>query len=341
VATDRILVIRLTALGDVVLTEPVVRVLKSAFPGTAVDLVTEARFARALEGRTTLDTVIGFDRHGAHAGLAGIRRLVRSLPADRYRAIVDLQGKLRTRAFAKNVPAEQRLTLTKRSASGAVLSLLGRDPPIVDRHSVDLYLETLRPLGVAVESADRRPRFVRRPSGRREELLVGLGIGATHATKRWPIERFVALAKELHAEAPRARFVPIAGPAERDLVERLRQDLPGEIVSRHDVASLDVTGLFEVIEQLELMIGVDSGPAHLAAALGIPVIAIFGPTSPRRWGPIGEEHRVVTLDLSCSPCSNIGGERCPIPARAHECMTALSVERVLFAAREILAARRP
>ena len=137
------------------------------------------------------------------------------------------------------------------------------------------------------------------------------------------MDRFVALAARLDAE----ELVLIGGPADRPLLDTLRANV--QRVAEVDTAALDVVGLVEVLDTLDLLVSVDTGPAHLAAALGVPTVVIFGPTSKVRWGPIGEPHRVASLDLDCAPCSNTGGPRCPIPARAHECLEALTVEHVL------------
>src|SRR5262249_52802024 len=101
-----------------------------------------------------------------------------------------------------------------------------------------------------------------------------------------------------------------------------------------------VLGLARAIAALDLFIGVDSGPAHLAAGFGVPVVAIFGPTSTVRWAPRGDRHRVVSLALSCAPCTNFGGELCPLPTRSHECMEGLPAGTVAEAALSVLEALR-
>lgn len=333
---DRVVVIRLTALGDVVLVEPVARALKAAFPGVAVDLITDVRSAPALADRGSFDRVIAYDRRGLHRGFRGMSQLIRSLPAIRYRAVIDLQGKLRTRILARRISAERRLTLQKRGFLEALRSLVGRDPPITDRHSVDLYLAALAPLGIAAGSVDRRPQLAARSQRLQDSLQIGLGIGTTHATKRWPPERFVELGLALIAVHPGATLIPIAGPQDRAVLDFVRAALPKERLDPRDVAALDVAGLTVLIEGLDLLVGVDSGPAHLAAALGVPVVVLFGPTSPDRWGPIGAPHKVVTLGLPCAPCSNTGSALCPLPDHSHRCMRDLSVDRVAAAAQEIL-----
>jgi heptosyltransferase II len=201
-----------------------------------------------------------------------------------------------------------------------------------------VYLGALAPLELGAVF-DPRPRLARpaplieRSGG---ELLIGVSPGATHATKRWPIDRFAALTRSLATKFPHARFVAIGGEGDRALLEHLRAFAHEVAFHPLDVAKLDVTELLRAIASLDLMISVDTGPAHLAAAIGVKTVAIFGPTSTVRWGPRGDEHRVVSLGLDCAPCSNMGGEACPRPDRAHACLEELAVERVEGAVLELL-----
>jgi ADP-heptose:LPS heptosyltransferase len=274
--------------------------------------------------RAGFDRVIPIDRrHPVHID-------------ERYDAVIDLQGKLRTRALARRIAADRRVTLRKRSAGRAVLSLFGYDRPIADRHNTAIYLGALDRLGIGGE-LDRAPRLLRNAGP--EGLAIGFAPGATHATKRWSPERFGELADRLQEELPEATFVPVGGPSDRELLARAI-GCATRARFEPDTTGLDVTGLAERLERLALLVSVDTGPAHIAAALGVPVVVLFGPTSPVRWGPIGVQHRALSLALECSPCSNVGQERCPLPDRSHACMRDLSVDRVLEAALSALG-RRP
>lgn len=317
----RALVIRKSALGDVVLTEPVIRALQSAHPEIAVDLATDRRYLPLME----------------RAGYARVLPLTGTeVLAERYDLVIDLQGKLRTRSLARRIRADRKLTLRKRSAAKAVLSLFGYDPPIADRHSTALYLSVLEQAGIPTGAIDRAPRLLRRVQP--EELLIGLVPGATHETKQWLPARFGELADRLQRELPDAAFVPIGGQGDERLIAqvlataRRARFLP-------DTTALDLTELTDRIERLSLMISVDTGPAHVAAALGVPVVVLFGPTSPVRWGPIGERHRALSLGLECAPCSNTGGPRCPLPGSPHACMRDLPVDLVEGAALAALQGR--
>ena len=346
-APGRVLIVRLTALGDVVLVTHLARALRDSSPGLAVDLLTDARLVPLLEQLGGFDRVFGWDRRGADRGLSGVWAVRRRLLAagGPYRAVLDLQGKLRTRALTRLLPAGVRGTLQKRSLGGVLRALLGHDRPLVDRHTLELYrsvaVAAALPTGaralaagsqVAPEGADGpalTPDAVAPP----ERLLrtVGLGIGTTHQTKRWP--HFAGLVAALGRAHPGVRFVLIGGPADHAELERLRGDVDPSVLDPRDAAALDPVGLLGLLRELDVLVTVDSGAAHIAQSIGVPTLVLFGPTSPARWGPSAPPHRALSLGLPCSPCSNVGGARCPIEARAHACLRQLDPEHV---AREAL-----
>ena len=324
------MLIRLTALGDVVLVEPVARALRQRFEGVEIVLVTEARYAALCREGGAYDRVVGWDRRGEDSGWSGITRVLGRLDG-RYDCVIDLQGKLRTRILAWRLRANARRTLRKRTPLQALAALLGHDPPLADRHAVDVYMGALSGLGVRLQgsSAPRLalPRGPHREAGRR----VGLCAGTTHATKRWPAERFARLADEICQRDPDAEVVLIGGPTDRETLDAIRSEVRQARLQPVNTEGLDVAALAAFIATLDVFIGVDSGPAHLAAASGVPVIALFGPTSSVRWGPRGDRHQVVSLGLDCAPCSNVGGPTCPRADRAHACMQQLPVTAVLEA----------
>ncbi|MCB9378489.1 MAG: lipopolysaccharide heptosyltransferase II [Holophagales bacterium] len=152
--------------------------------------------------------------------------------------------------------------------------------------------------------------------------LVGLFPGAEWgASKRWPMQRFAELARELRRRRPDARAVVLAGPKEVWLAVRVHEE-SGKL---HPVIGpdLDLAGLAGVVAHLDLLVTNDSGPMHLAAALGVPTVALFGPTDPRRTAPAGPGHTVVYRDLWCSPCFR---RRCPLVH--HRCLSGISAAEV-------------
>jgi heptosyltransferase-2 len=164
--------------------------------------------------------------------------------------------------------------------------------------------------------------------------LVGLFAGAEWGpSKRWPWRRFADVANGLRRAVPAVREVIVAGPKEVWTAVRIHEE-SGKI---HPVIGpdLDLRGLAAVVAHLDLLVTNDSGPMHLAAAFGVPCVAIFGPTDPRRTAPAGEGHRVLYTDRWCSPCFR---RHCPL--LHHRCMKEIGVESVTQAAVETLALRR-
>ena len=170
--------------------------------------------------------------------------------------------------------------------------------------------------------------------------LVGLNPGAGRAVKEWPGERFAAAAARL-AERTEAAFVLLAPAAERPRAEAVVRALPPGVRVLDLVGEAPLVDLAAILEHLALLIVGDTGPAHLAAAVGTPVVAIFGPSDPRRYAPRGARARVVHAALWCRPCNRM---RRP-PARCRgvtpDCLAGVGVDAVVEAALDLLAAGEP
>ncbi len=168
--------------------------------------------------------------------------------------------------------------------------------------------------------------------------LVGLNPGAGRTVKEWPPERFAAAAHRL-SRGTRATFVLLGAAAERPQAEAVARALPSGVRFVDLAGKAPLVDLAAILERLALLIVGDTGPAHLAAAVGTPVVAIFGPSDPRRYAPSGAPSAVVRADLWCRPCNRM---RRP-PARCRgvtpDCLAGVSVDAVVAAARRLLAAR--
>jgi heptosyltransferase-2 len=331
----RILFVRLTALGDVLLATPAARALKRRFPEAEIDWLVEQPYLPLVAANPHV-RAIAYEKRGRHAGASGLRRLRTELCERDYDLVVDLQGKPKTWYLRSS--GRRAVAIRKRSLGKALLALLGRDPPLVSAHAVDLFLEALRPLGVEPAGRELELHLTSEmvaeaaslPAGR----LVGIAPGARWETKRWPAERFAQVASRLVERGVQPLL--IGGAAEQSVFAAVRAQLPAGTVSS-DTSALSVGGLAAAIARCALVVTGDSGPAHIASALGVPVVAVFGPTSPRRWGPLSERSRVVRLDLGCSPCSNHGTKRCPLGH--HDCLQRLDSQQVVAEALELLEAQ--
>ncbi|HET8723186.1 MAG TPA: glycosyltransferase family 9 protein [Anaeromyxobacteraceae bacterium] len=324
-----ILVIRYSALGDVVLATSVIDPLRERFPEARIEWVTSPAYAPLLEGLPGIERV-------HRLGSGGIREAMRLATAlrGRFDLAVDLQNKVRSAVVAR-AAGRTVLSLRRRTARQALLSLVGLDPPVRGPHATRIYADLLRPLGIRAPG----PTRVALPPAARDAAAVPLaGVprprvafapGASNATKRWPAGRFAEVADALAAGG--ASVVLAGGPADAEAIATFRSALRSPISA--DLSNLSVEGLAAGLAAVDLLVACDSGPVHLAGAVGTPAVAVFGPTSPERWGP-RPPGRAVRLPVDCSPCTNHGGDRCP--EGHHRCMEELPAEAVVEAARAVL-----
>jgi ADP-heptose:LPS heptosyltransferase len=320
-------VIRLSALGDVLLAAPVFAALSRTHE---VCVVTERPYAPLVARLAGVSEALVLARAD---GVKGAWRLGRELAARRPELVVDLQNKARSAVLARASGARETRTLSRRTWAQALGAAFGRDTVLADTHQVDRYLSMvpgatfsqLGPLSLdaawVAEAASLFDRMGWAPDAR----PYAVAPAATHATKGWPVERF---AEWVRADAPAgAPLLLVAGPADGGAVGRFRAALGDRPLL--DASSASLGTLSALIARAQVLVGNDSGPIHLATMLGVPTVALFGPTSHVRWGPPpghGARHRVARLDLACSPCSNHGGRACP--EGHHRCMNELGVDAV-------------
>jgi heptosyltransferase-2 len=319
----KILVVRLSALGDVLLTTPALSALRRTFPEAELDFCTDARYAPLFAGHPALTSVV------PHRREEGSWALGRALRGRRYDVLIDLQHKVRTALLGRLARPRRRIAFVKRRPRDLLRSLRGA-PLRVDAHAAELYVRALAPLGVGplaagerrlhialAPQAEERAGSLLRSLGLGERPFVALAPGAVHATKRWGADKFAALAALLRSRGL-GEPLAVGGPGD------------GEAVAATGVPSLpldvDLPTLAAVLARARGLISGDSGPVHLAASVATPVVALYGPTDPKRWGPYGVPHEALSLGLPCAPCSDHGGKRCPLGT--HACLRDLEPARV-------------
>jgi heptosyltransferase I len=342
----KILILKPSSLGDVIHALPVLRLLKSHLPQSEIYWWLDAGLAPLLEGDRDLAGVIRFERK-RWSGFARWPEMLASLRAMRAKQFdwaIDLQGLARSGIFAWLSNAKLVVGLDNpregaREGAHAFYDLRPL-PARADTHAVDRYLAVLPLLKVPVHWnftwLPPRPDVAAQidkkwnPGPAPRILLLP---GARWNNKRWPVENFVALVRRLRA-ATDLRFAVLGGNEDRALGQAIASDNPGRC--------LDLTGqtsLWEMIEWLRrsrLIIANDTGPVHVAAALGKPLIALFGPTAPKSTGPYGMLSSALQVtDLPCVPCYK---STCTyqIPLA---CLHGIQVETVYKKALEQLAAK--
>jgi lipopolysaccharide heptosyltransferase II len=340
-APQRILVIRLDRIGDVVLSLPVVQALRTAFPSAHLAMVVPPVARELVATHPALDAVFVYDKAGEQREWWATWRFARTLRRERFDAAVILHPTRRAHWMARLAGIPRRIGYARK---GAWL-LTDRRPHEKrrgQRHEAEYALELLQPLGVT--AALSRPLVVvdEETEAAMGRLLDSLGRdparplvafhpSASCASKRWAPERFAAVADALVEQAG-AQIVLIAGPDDAAHAERMRGAM------RHppiDLSGRLSTGeLAAALSRCRALVSNDSGPVHVAAAVGTPVVAIFGRNEaglgPRRWGPLGAGHAVLQKAVGCDDCL---AHRCRINFL---CLQALSVPEVLAAALRLL-----
>lgn len=310
----KILILKPSSLGDVVHALPVLRLLKQHLPHSAISWWIESRLAPLLEGDPDLAELILFERE-RWARPAAWLDLLRSLRRVRQRQfdwVIDLQGLARSALFGWLASAGRYVGLDNPGEGGREGARACYDvtPPRCPpgTHAVDRYRAVLPLLEVPVHDRfqwlPERPQIAARlrAEWRTDEARwMVLLPGARWETKRWPAEHFAELVARLSSALPDTRFVCLGSRADAPLTARIAQ--------RHPERVLDLAGRTSLPQMIEwvrlsrLVITNDTGPMHVAAALGRPVVALFGPTKPASTGPYGQLDGVLqNTSLDCVPC---------------------------------------
>lgn len=340
--TPKILVIRLGSIGDVVLITPVLRTLRKNLPQARISVLVKGEYAQILSGNPHVDEVISLKANGEHRGFWGLMRLIKGLKRERFDLVVDLHANLRSWLISTLMGAQRVIRYRKRWWQRRALVYL-KWLPVGSRHTVDLYLDALRPLGIEV--ADRLPEiylsrddihfaqnFLREVGVREDDLLIGLSLGASWSPKRWTVEGFSSLG-DLLMGGHGAEAILFGDGADYEFVTEVTSRMVHSPIL--PPKGLSLGQLTALIDRCQVLVTNDSGPMHLAVARGVPVVAIFGPTHPKLgFSPLGPRDVVLTKDLGCSPCSLHGQRKCHRKSR--ECMELITPNEVLSAVERIL-----
>lgn len=327
----KILILKPSSLGDLVQALPVLRMLRRHLPAAKIYWWVDAHLSPLLEGDPDLDGVVLFERHRWASPLHWPEawRSLRQIRAMRYDWVIDLQALARSGILAWLSGARLTIGLEDLREGAAAFYDLCVPRISFHLHAVDWYLSVLAPLGVPVRwDFDWLPVRPAVAAGLRKRWpldranWIALQPGARWLNKRWPVENYTALVSLLARERSGLRFAILGGPAERTLAEQVCAAEPSRCLNL-----AGQTSLAEMVEWIRfccLMVTNDSGPMHVAAALRKPVVAIFGPTEPRRTGPYGQIGQALQQPLPCVPCLK---SRC-LHSPPLECLQSMPVTRV-------------
>ncbi len=344
-APRSILIIKLSAIGDVVHSLPVLEVLRKTYPRARIDWVVEEAASDILKGHPALDQVIVSPRGTlTRAAASGDIRaffleagcFTRKLRFVSYDLVIDLQGLLKSGVLVGMARGRRKVGMND-SREGASLFLSEPGFPVNrDVHAIDRYLSMAEVLGCDISAWDGALPVTGTDRQRAARLLDEAGVAAGRfvavnpvakwKTKLWVPGRFSSLCDRIIEETGRS-VVFTGGNSDKSYVESI---VGGMKRPAADLAGK--TGLRElacIYDRADLLVTTDTGPMHIAAAMKCPVVALFGPTSAVRTGPYGAGHRVVRSAAPCSPCFR---KKCNDPL----CMSGIDVERVFEAASDLL-----
>jgi len=362
VAPRRILVVKLSDIGDVLTATPALHALRESFPAACLEALVPPNSAPVLAESPLVDDVIVFDKFQYDrptdalrpSSLADLLRFARGLRRRRYDCLVILHhlttrwGTLKYAALTLISGAKVRVGLD--NGRGWFLTHRARDGGFGARHEAEYWLDAVGTIGAVTEDTslemaigaedeafanDQIPMTESQTP--RPVVAIHPGSGGYSLARRWPAGGFARVADAL-AERLGTRIVLVGTPA--DGVSQVASLMRSEAVNLEGKTTLGQ--LAAILKRCDLFIGADSGVMHLAAAVGTPLVAIFGPSNHRAWGPWPRDGRQVILraDLPCSPCSYVGynvGQR--EGCQAMTCMKAITAETVLAAAESILQGR--
>ncbi len=330
-----ILVSRLRFMGDVILTTPFLHVLRSKVPEAQITYLAEAPYAALLENHPAVDKILILDRKrfGKQAGL--ILNLIRH----RFDVSIDLLGNPRSALLTFLAGAPLRIGGDFRGRRKLYTHPIHDDK--LPKSPVDFHLQYLEPLGMIPEIIDQvepcivltevekawANRYLKGHGYNMEEKIIALHAGASWPAKRWFPGRFSALANRLVTELG-VQIYFVVGPGNEEIIEEVRQGCTFE--TRH-AEVLPLRKLGAVLSLCNILISNDSGPMHLAPAVGTKTVGVFGPGEPEIWFPYKPEqgHRLVYKEVECSRCRQ---DFCD----SMECMRGITVDQVFNTASELL-----
>ncbi|MGB8657209.1 MAG: glycosyltransferase family 9 protein [Candidatus Zixiibacteriota bacterium] len=338
----KILVVRFSSLGDIVLTTPVIQALKSGFPNSHIFFLTKTQYADLFRDDLRMFSVSQFDKDGKHKGLRGFLRLVRELRSHDFDLLIDLHANLRSSLVRHLTKSEVKLKYDKRRLSRFLMVGLKflKTKPV---RTIDSYLGVLEKLDIA--PSDKAPylylskadiefseHFLLEEKVKKDDIVVGVHPGARWETKRWDEAKFRQVCQVLVRKV-NCKILLLGDAGDKELIERISTGMPAGTMVK--ATGLPLRKLMSLIKRCACLVANDSGPMQIAWALQVPVVAIFGPTHPHLgFAPTGANAVILCANVKCSPCSLHGKRRCHKKARL--CMDLITPEMAIEAVERLL-----
>lgn len=336
---ERLLIRGTNWIGDAVMTLPAISAVRKSFPRARISILVKPWVAELFYINPDVDEVIIFDDPGRHSGPVGKFRLAGELREKHFEAAILLQNAIEAAIIARLAGIPIRAGYNSDARGVLLTHSVQRTAAIRAVHQVDYYLEMVKALGCrsAGRDIDLRPsvEYQRLADAAlaphrfdREHFLIGMAPGATYGpAKKWFPERFAEVADHLMERFP-AQVVLFGSAVDKEAISAVAKNARHELIDLSGRTSLKAA--IGLIAQCRLFISNDSGLMHVAGALDIPTIAIFGSTNPVTTSPVGSHTAVIHKDVPCSPCLKVS---CPTDFR---CMDLISTEDICRSAEGML-----
>lgn len=332
-----ILLIRLSSLGDIVLTSPAIRAVRQHFPAAHISMLVGEQSADLLTANPHLDEVITFDRKAGNKDTGQMRRVIRLLRERRFDLVIDFQRKFRTSLLGYLSGAKCRVGYHQPNGMLCTVRVPDRSNRAVragrisSAPAIDRYFALLHAIGV--EATDKTLELFITDTDRAfsHELMatkgikadrpkIGLFPGAAWKLREWMPDRFAAIGDRAAQEFG-AQVLLFGGPAEGELVQQVGDLMTTEAIPL--AGTLHIRQLAGLIEQCDLFVTNDTGPMHVAAAMQTPTVALFGPGDHIRFQPLDPIHTTIRHHVPCNPCKQFTN-RC----KNNICMKLITVDEV-------------
>ena len=343
-----ILVIKIVGLGDTVLMLPSITALKATYPQARISAMVTPLSSGILQYIKSIDELIVYDIFSSHKGIIGLIKLILLLRRKRFNLVIDFEQHIKLISIVSYLTGASRRIGFSNEKLGRGLLLTDKIHLDDAEHTVKNFAELVKKAGVKanithlerIDVPDRDRDFVENWLSKRNivpgTLLVGIhpGSGGSATSRRWPKERFAQIADKL-AEIYGARVIITGSPSEVELaneVARLMKTVP--VIA---AGQMSIGQLIGLIDKLHLYISNDTGPMHISAAMGTPTIGLFGPNTPVRYKPYGNQHISIYKPSPCSPCINVHkGEVPDCKQSSVLCLESITVEEVWYAIEKLI-----
>ncbi len=338
----RILVVRTDRIGDVILTTPALRALRLHFPEAYIVIMVVPQTRELVEGNPYIDEVIVYDKKNKHKGLFGFWRFIVFLRQRHFDVAINFHTKKRTNlmCFLSGIP--RRIGYHNNKWGFLLTDRLPDTRPQGEKHEAQYCLDVLKPLGVQdaevvlfcpiqTEAEVWADKFLQSNGINESKALIVVHPGASCISKRWPSKKFSTLINAL-VQRFEACIVLIGGEETKEIAETIKKDTSTKVLDLTSIISL--SQLASLLKRAKLLISNDSGPVHMASAVGTPVISIFGRNqaglSPTRWRPLGRQSFYLHKEVGCEVCL---AHNCQLDFK---CLEVITVKEVLDLTESIL-----